>query len=580
MPPPPDPPVARVFVFDDRLGTHESDEFDKLLAVFPADTPCDDCCATAGLAQGVCGFLGPFVEGGEGQGKEVKKSKGSTAVKGEDMAKKKTSQRSLILSGSTHRQVCLECEPHIWWVVELDKFVFPQSRSRDAAVKKVIQQAHEEYVFLHDSVQSSLILLTASTVNQTRCKLAPVVASLGLRLTPSERNAHDKNSHRHFQWRAREGPGSLYEGLRFEGLSVGVLEASGVSSNPSDDIHVWTKSALNTIAKKMRVKPVASLALYFPNKGTPRVVLGDTSGLDQNETAVRCFISFCMRCFASDVWGDVQGTARESEENTVVHRSAKAFAFATRSEAETALMNMKKWKLEAGRRNSSDEPITDEKTNQPDQPDTTPFMGTEVSFGGSVTIKNGSTEVVPASFEGKNGDRTVLIFLVKKSKKTSTFFGKSESVSTLQAVVDGCNDMSKVHGLISTAAREDEQSQLVTIPHLSMEYQSGNNDDVFSHSSREILDQVSRKTFRSVSETIDEYDLIKQGFGTREYEPSLSRMETPHETCHRSAHDAWVSRRVNAHTQSSVTCVLEGENLTLLEAVGAAETFRETHIGS
>lgn len=185
------PPVARVFVFDDRLGRGEGAEHEKLLGVFPSSTARDECAAAVGLAQGLTGFLAPFADARAETPRRAQEGASSST----EPSAEPSPRRSLVLAADARRVACLECEPHIWWLLSVDARAAPERDVRDAALLRMLADAHEDYELVHGSVQSALSLGTRSLrgrkgseteendiarrVHQTRRRLAPFVAALG-----------------------------------------------------------------------------------------------------------------------------------------------------------------------------------------------------------------------------------------------------------------------------------------------------------------------------------------------------------------------------------------------------------------
>jgi hypothetical protein len=146
------PPVARVFVFDDRLGRGEGAEHEKLLGVFPSSTARDECAAAVGLAQGLTGFLAPFADARA----ETPRRAHLVASSSTEPSAEPSPRRSLVLAADARRVACLECEPHIWWLLSVDARAAPERDVRDAALLRMLADAHEDYELVHGSVQSAL----------------------------------------------------------------------------------------------------------------------------------------------------------------------------------------------------------------------------------------------------------------------------------------------------------------------------------------------------------------------------------------------------------------------------------------
>ena len=202
------PPVARVFVFDDRLGRGEGAEHEKLLGVFPSSTARDECAAAVGLAQGLTGFLAPFADARA----ETPRRAHLVASSSTEPSAEPSPRRSLVLAADARRVACLECEPHIWWLLSVDKRAAPERDVRDHALLRMLKDAHEDYELVHGSVQSALSKGTKSLreservhsgeendkklcrVHQTRRRLAPFVAALGLSCLNSSLDKSDGSS--------------------------------------------------------------------------------------------------------------------------------------------------------------------------------------------------------------------------------------------------------------------------------------------------------------------------------------------------------------------------------------------------
>ena len=129
------PPVARVFVFDDRLGRGEGAEHEKLLGVFPSTTARDECAAAVGLAQGITGFLAPFADAEADAPPPTEKPT-------EPSPSRVAEPRSLVLAADARRVACLECEPHIWWLLSVDARAAPERDVRDAALLATLADTH------------------------------------------------------------------------------------------------------------------------------------------------------------------------------------------------------------------------------------------------------------------------------------------------------------------------------------------------------------------------------------------------------------------------------------------------------
>ena len=195
------PPVARVFVFDDRLGRGEGAEHEKLLGVFPSSTARDECAAAVGLAQGLTGFLAPFADARAETPRRAREVASSSTEK--KPYAEPSPRRSLVLAADARRVACLECEPHIWWLLSVDARAAPERDVRDHALLRMLADAHEDYELVHGSVQSALSGVTPSAslgergdgetngvsprVSLARRRLAPFVASLGSSLVDDAR---------------------------------------------------------------------------------------------------------------------------------------------------------------------------------------------------------------------------------------------------------------------------------------------------------------------------------------------------------------------------------------------------------
>ena len=184
------PPVARAFVFDDRLGRGEGAEHEKLLGVFPSSTARDECSAAVGLAQGLTGFLAPFADARAETPRRAPSfgaTETSTETSTEPTPTFVAEPRSLVLAADARRVVCLECEPHIWWLLSVDARAAPERDVRDAALLRMLSDAHEDFVLVHGTLQSVLSdeRVRANSrggvggVDGARRRLAPFVAALG-----------------------------------------------------------------------------------------------------------------------------------------------------------------------------------------------------------------------------------------------------------------------------------------------------------------------------------------------------------------------------------------------------------------
>ena len=313
-------------------------------------------------------------------------------------------------------------------MVSLDVGVFfPEPRAADAAVRALLKQTHLEFTFLHGPVEA---LLATSTANAFRAKLAPVVASLGNRLTPTgDEYSNEKGIRTHSRssgggrpvpnsvtrWRFTHGPGSLHRQLRVDGLTSGVSDVvtgffgfsnghepktGEAGGDAGGDAERELKALLAEIAKTARAKTGASCAIYFPSldgcgdvagvadkKGAKktvtrrtRVVLGDPlDGESDAELDAERFVTYCLRCFSPDLCRD--DADAETNESA---RLAREFASATREEAKGALRTMRKWGNTAERTSESDTTGSN----------TTESITTESNTTKSNTTESGTTESI------------------------------------------------------------------------------------------------------------------------------------------------------------------------------------------
>ena len=153
--------TARVFVFDERLGAREGDEGEKVLAFFPSGTSANDMASAIGLVEGVAGFVSPFAP--------VPSDRRPTPPSRRPSARVVVAWRVAVASPACGGRSRSTPTPR------------PSARSATRR-SSPSARAHAHFVLLHGGVQR---VLDDAGHDAARLALAPIVADLGVRLSPS-----------------------------------------------------------------------------------------------------------------------------------------------------------------------------------------------------------------------------------------------------------------------------------------------------------------------------------------------------------------------------------------------------------
>jgi len=365
------PPVARAFVFDDRLGRGEGAEHEKLLGVFPSSTARDECAAAVGLAQGLTGFLAPFADARAETPRRATSFGASSATETstEPTPTRVAEPRSLVLAADARRVACLECEPHIWWLLSVDARAAPERDVRDAALLRMLSDAHEDYALVHGTLQSVLSDETRSNavdsgaydqtvkegggggVDGARRRLAPFVAALGANVANAADDSIDVSIREESvripfgDTRTRTPARSLTHAITAEPVALAAPDepsafapspaararASASASASEEEEEEEEESprrvasrSLDAVASALTrrgASVAASAAVYHAADGKCRVALASS----------RAVARYANRCFAPEAIGaalDVDGERTEKR---------NGFAARVRGEAASAL---------------------------------------------------------------------------------------------------------------------------------------------------------------------------------------------------------------------------------------------------
>ena len=581
------PPVARVFVFDDRLGRGEGAEHEKLLGVFPSTTTRDECAAAVGLAQGITGFLVPFADAeADAPPPTPTVASGATEPSAEPSPRRVAEPRSLVLAADARRVACLECEPHIWWLLSVDARAAPERDVRDAALLETLADAHEDFVLVHGSVQSHLRSEPVnrsdrSGVDAARARLAVVVAALGVGATtrPTDETTKKRPT--------RAATTSwLTHALRTEPVALAnpadpsafarsdrrASEANGAEKGAGDDAASGARraaavglDAVASVLARRGASVTASAAVYHAADGTVGRAAFASS---------RAIARFAVRCFA----------ATEDPETR-----DEGF-LDVRAEAASALAALRAFSEDGASSREGDDAedaSTPPESSRP--PEWFPALGARE---GRALAKDGrfarldaargsgvAAFVVRGDGEARDAATLACAFAVPvgsaATRDVANDVANDETLrpsregGALRAALVGIRDAADAETSARARAVADGASQPRALVRLR-----GGGGGAAALGLAVDAKPLSRATVRAASATRADLDAARGDSDPDEF---------PDEACHRASHDAWVAVRGAAFLASPrnetpegpkgslVVSVAEGSGATLLEASARAD---------
>jgi len=602
------PPVARAFVFDDRLGRGEGAEHEKLLGVFPSSTARDECAAAVGLAQGLTGFLAPFADA------RAETPRRATSHGASSATETSTEPRSLVLAADARRVACLECEPHIWWLLSVDARAAPERDVRDAALLRMLSDAHEDYALVHGTLQSVLSdgdIVRANSrggggggggVDGARRRLAPFVAALGANVA----NAADEESVRIPVGDTRTRTTiarSLTHAITAEPVALAAPDEPSAFAPSSEEeeeesprrVASRSLDAVASALTRRGASVAASAAVYHAADGKCRVALASS----------RAVARYANRCFAPEAIGaalDVDGertekrngfAARVRGEAASALEALRAFASATTSGDDSGddsggVSNTR----DASRDTDDAAKKTDEeketKTSADDcgvvqsPPDATPAFGGEHApeADGRFFFADRDAGRGVAAFQIRGDDRgdaaTLVCFFTFTRATDATNIANDETSTTeeraaLLARLRGAADTETAATARAVADGAFQPHALLVPGDVDRGAVCGIARDATDATvAKNHKSFLSRSTLRAVSATRAELDALRR-------DPDAD--EFPSEACHRASHDAWVAVRGAAFLKNAehkaagafVVSAAEGSGGTLLEASARAD---------
>ncbi|KAK9823556.1 hypothetical protein WJX72_003727 [[Myrmecia] bisecta] len=153
----PDSRPLQLCIFDDRRGTVEGEEPDKILAFFPADVPVDEQTAAVGLVQAMVAFTSIFSQDAPADTMQAEK----------------------------HRWVIHTCEPHIQMMLIANR-QWHSAPVRDEGLRHLLRQLYSIFTLLHGPLQR--LLDQDASGSAARTALKGVVAEFGDRLARGKGN--------------------------------------------------------------------------------------------------------------------------------------------------------------------------------------------------------------------------------------------------------------------------------------------------------------------------------------------------------------------------------------------------------
>ena len=556
--------TARVFVFDERLGAREGDEGEKVLAFFPSGTSANDMASAIGLVEGVAGFVSPFAPVPSGPSPDAPLAQ--------------------TLRTSRRRVACRRCEPGVWWALSLDADAAPERAVRDEALQSLLARAHAHFVLLHGGVQR---VLDDAGHDAARLALAPIVADLGVRLSPS-RGPHAGSLIPSLPTRALTlDPGAAFlPTLRHtHNLLRAVVDATMGGKNSKSSDHERERNAPKVLAAP---EVLAAAVLRDDRLAYATLALQDA----------RVFASYAARCLAPGAAAgesETKKTARVWGGDSIgVGPRAEALAAAVREEANAAT----RFRDDERRRRS-------ESSRSP------PFMASEWRVGKDGFARwdddagDDASFVVPAWIrvdegdgdDSESGSRDHLgtrnlaetqLCAIRRGATTLALFLAPDARLTpfarhalLHAVAD---TLPELDAALETAAGPGGADRAWHAPGLRYAYRDESSLATRASPPAKIA-TLAPETCSAVEDVWNELERRRDdktnSVGADDAGAESSRIRRAGRaaalsTRVRAGRDAWIAGEVSAEGRTMIV-VAEGAGGTLLEASAAARKFADTH---
>jgi len=566
--------TARVFVFDERLGAREGDEGEKVLAFFPSGTSANDMASAIGLVEGVAGFVSPFAPVPSGPSPDAPLAQ--------------------TLRTSRRRVACRRCEPGVWWALSLDADAAPERAVRDEALQSLLARAHAHFVLLHGGVQR---VLDDAGHDAARLALAPIVADLGVRLSPS-RGPHAGSLIPSLPTRALTlDPGAAFlpTPRHTHLLLRAVVDATMGGKNSKSSDHERERNAPKVLAAAvLRDDRLAYASLALPD--------------------ARGFASYAARCLAPGAAAGESNTKKAARvwggDSIGVGPRAEALAAAVREEANAAT---RFWDDERGRSESSESSESASATSRsspasPAPRRAPPFMASEWRVGKDGFARWDDDASSPASFvvpawirvdEGdgdeagirnlaetqlcaiRRGATTLALFLAPDARLTP-----SARLALLHAVAD---TLPELDAALETAAGPGGADRAWHAPGLRYAYRDATSLATRASPPAKIA-TLAPETCSAVEDVRNELERRRDegermpgsnaypmvGVGADSSRICRAGRTAALSTRVRAGRDAWIAGEVSAEGRTMIV-VAEGAGGTLLEASAAARKFADTH---
>lgn len=538
--------TARVFVFDERLGAREGDEGEKVLAFFPSGTSANVMAGAVGLVEGVAGFVSPFAPVPSGPSPDAPLAQ--------------------TLRTSRRRVACRRCEPGVWWALSLDADAAPERAVRDEALQSLLARAHAHFVFLHGGVQR---VLDDAGHDAARRALAPIVADLGVRLSPS-RGPH---------------AGSLLPSLPTNPVA---LDPGAAFLPTPKQTHLLLRAVVDAaVAARETDAPEVLAAAVFRDD---RVAFATLALSDARVAA-----SYVARCLAPGAAAGESHTKKAANvwggDSIGVGPRAEALAAAVREEANAATRRL--------RERDDELPNSESRSESTNAIRAPPFMASEWRVGEDGFARWGEGDdasfVVPAwirvagGADGENdpdpasastattktrlcairgGATTLALFLAPDARLTP-----SARAALLATVADR---LPELDAALETAAGPGGADRAWHAPGLRYAYR-----DEASLATRATppakIATLATETLAAVGEVRDELERARdEGNGVGVGVGAGAGVGRTLSTRVRAGRDAWIAGELSAEGRTMIV-VAEGAGGTLLDASAAARRFADAH---
>lgn len=543
--------TARVFVFDERLGAREGDEGEKVLAFFPSGTSANVMAGAVGLVEGVAGFVSPFAPVPSGPSPDAPLAQ--------------------TLRTSRRRVACRRCEPGVWWALSLDADAAPERAVRDEALQSLLARAHAHFVLLHGGVQR---VLDDAGHDAARRALAPIVADLGVRLSPS-RGPH---------------AGSLLPSLPANPVA---LDPGAAFLPTPKQTHLLLRAVVDAAvaARETDAPEVLAAAVFRDDR-----VAFTTLALPD----ARVVASYVARCLAPGAAAGESDTKKAANvwggDSIGVGPRAEALAAAVREEANAATSRLLRDDERLHSESRSESRSESESTNAIRAP---PFMASEWRVGEDGFARWGEGDdasfVVPAWIRVAGGDdgendpdpesastatTKTQLCAIRGGATTLAFFLAPDARLTPSAraalLATVADRLPELDAALETAAGPGGADLAWHAPGLRYAYR-----DEASLATRATppakIATLATETLAAVGQVRDELERARdEGSGVGVGVGAGAGAGRTLSTRVRAGRDAWIAGELSAEGRTMIV-VAEGAGGTLLDASAAARRFADAH---